>query len=215
MLETNTVRTELHRRWNFFIGQVAPEVNPLTNIAFTNLYARYSEQGRFYHTPVHILDCLHQLDEIRSSLADPLSVEAGLLGHDVIYDTRSHGNEAKSADYMYDILVSLGATPAFGERTKRIILATDHLATPPVTLDEMTAVDIDLSILGRDAETFDEYDRNIRKEYAWVPSGTYKEKREEVLGVFLNRGAIFHTTHFRNKYEQQARTNLERALTML
>jgi len=64
-----------------------------------------------------------------------------------------------------------------------LIMITQHSALPQ-THDEKVLVDIDLSILGESMEHFDEYDRQVRQEYAWVADDIFKEKRREVLGGF-------------------------------
>ena len=75
--------------------------------------------------------------------------------------------------------------------------------------------DIDLSILGREVKRFDEYEHQIRQEYAWVPELTFIEGRFAVLKKFLERESIYATDFFRQKYEAQARANMTRALRRL
>ena len=73
-------------------------------------------------------------------------------------------------------------------------------------------IDIDLSILGVDFNTFKKYDENIRKEYSWVPSIIYKRKRKKILQSFLNRNRIYFNNYFYDKYENQAKRNLNEIL---
>lgn len=95
-----------------------------------------------------------------------------------------------------------------------MILATRH-SSKPVTPDEALLLDIDLSILGSDETTFDEYDRSILAEYQWVPGQSYLQAREEVLASFVNRESLFHTAPFRRRCEESARKNIERAFERL
>ena len=76
-------------------------------------------------------------------------------------------------------------------------------------------VDIDLGILGQDAEQFAAYDQAIRREYHWVPEPQYRSGRAAVLRGFLARPNIYHTPTFRQRYEHQARCNLGAALRQL
>ena len=99
------------------------------------------------------------------------------------------------------------------ERIRRMILATVH-ATTAETPDAALLLDIDLSILGADEATFEEYDRAIRVEYEWVPDDVYRGARTAVLDGFLERDRIFRTAAFRGR-EGVARSNLERAIARL
>ena len=59
------------------------------------------------------------------------------------------------------------------------------------------------------------FDRAIREEYCWVPGFLYRRKRAEVLQGFLDRPAIYVTPALQERFETQARANLERALGRL
>jgi predicted metal-dependent HD superfamily phosphohydrolase len=170
--------------------------------------------GRHYHGPGHVLDCLDQARLCQAELEDVRAVEAAIWFHDVIYDPRRPDNEARSADRADECLRSMGEPAEFVARVHHLILDTRHTA-PPSTRDGEYLVDIDLSILGRDAEVFDVYDRAIRREYAHVPEEAYRSGRAGVLRSFLAREFIYHTKIFRDRYESQARANLSHALTRL
>jgi predicted metal-dependent HD superfamily phosphohydrolase len=90
-------------------------------------------------------------------------------------------------------------------------MTTRHDAVPSGA-DAESLVDVDLSILGAPPGRFDEYEQQIREEYAWVPDFVFRRKRAEILEGFLARPAIFSTAHFRSRYERQARENLARSL---
>ena len=81
-------------------------------------------------------------------------------------------------------------------------------------MDTKYLIDIDLSILGAASNIFKEYENNIRKEYKWVPKYIYQKERFEVLKSFLRRKHIFYTELFREKYEHQARTNINSVLSV-
>jgi predicted metal-dependent HD superfamily phosphohydrolase len=74
---------------------------------------------------------------------------------------------------------------------------------------------VDLSILGRDEQEFEDYQRRIRQEYAWVPEPLYRVGRARILSAFEKRDRIYLTEYFHDRYEAQARANLRRALTRL
>jgi predicted metal-dependent HD superfamily phosphohydrolase len=99
-------------------------------------------------------------------------------------------------------------------RVATLILATRH-TTLPEGPDEKLVCDIDLAILGRDSATFDEFERRIRREYAWVPEPIYRRERSAVLAGFLRRRTIYQLDPFRRRFEVVARANLERLIAEL
>ena len=68
---------------------------------------------------------------------------------------------------------------------------------------------------GNPAERFERYDKDVRKEYAWVPRFRYQEVRAQVLQSFLDRPRLYHGEHAVALLEAQARVNLAAALSRL
>jgi predicted metal-dependent HD superfamily phosphohydrolase len=93
-------------------------------------------------------------------------------------------------------------------------MATRHDAVPG-DIDAQVLVDIDLSILGAEEKRFDEYERQVREEYGWVPEPIYRDKRKAILESFLARATIYNTARFIERYEPRARANLARSLARL
>jgi predicted metal-dependent HD superfamily phosphohydrolase len=181
---------------------------------FARLAAAYAETGRAYHTAEHIRDCLAELDLTRSLAQHPDEVEAALWFHDAVYLPGASDNEEQSAELARTAL-SRGASPV--EVTSRIaalVLATRHM-TLPTTSDEQLICDIDLSVLGRQPAEFDDFERRIRQEYAWVPEPVYRRERTAMLSGFLRRHSIYQTDQFRLRYELSARANVNRMIAEL
>ena len=181
---------------------------------FLQVFYRYSEKHRFYHTPKHLLDCLNEFKGIEKLAKSPFVIASALWFHDVVYDPRAKDNETRSGDYMRRVLSNLGVSSQLVNSTNRIILVTNH-KTPIENIDEALTVDVDLSILGKSEEVFNDYNQNIRREYLRVPEDQYRAGRKQVLRSFLDRYQIYQTKQFRQKYEESARINLERALRNL
>lgn len=175
------------------------------------LLARYREPQRHYHTLQHLAECLALFDGAIGLARQPAAVELGLWFHDAIYDVKSSRNEEASADWAREVLLGAGVAAGFAERVHALVLATRHTAQPE-DADEQLLVDIDLSILGATRERFDEYERQIRAEYAFVPGFLFNLKRRQILRSFLDRPRIYATGHFHARLEQAARVNLTRAL---
>jgi predicted metal-dependent HD superfamily phosphohydrolase len=181
---------------------------------FDQLIARYSEPHRKYHTPQHLDECFTKFEELRTEAEHPEEVELALWFHDAIYDTKRQDNEEKSAQWARASASAANLSPAVAERICTLIMATRHNALPGST-DEKVLVDVDLSILGAAAGRFDEYENQVRDEYAWVPGIVFHAKRREILKGFLARSSIFNTRKFIEEYEAQARANLERSIKRL
>lgn len=176
---------------------------------FAQLMAAYAEPQRHYHTLQHLGECLALFDDARTLAAHPAEVELALWFHDAIYDIRGHDNERRSADWARDALRDAGAPTDAAQRVHDLVMATRHTAVPSGR-DEQLLVDIDLSILGAARARFDEYEQQIRKEYAYVPGFLFRRKRREILKGFLDRPAIYSTPHFHDMLEARARDNLRR-----
>ena len=181
---------------------------------FERLMACYAKPQRHYHTLRHLDECLDQLDALRGAAVRPAEVELALWFHDAVYDTRRHDNEARSVQWARDAMHAARVQDAVAQRVHDLIMVTRHDAQPH-DLDAKVMVDVDLSILGAITERFDEYERQIRAEYAWVPGVVFRATRRKLLQGFLARPSIFNTAPFVAAYEGRARANLQRALERL
>ena len=178
------------------------------------LIARYSEAHRKYHTLQHLEECFEKFDEVRALAEHPAEIELALWFHDAIYNVKRHDNEKKSADWARASALA-GGTPAEAcNRVHSLVMATRHKAVPRGT-DAELLVDVDLSILGAGPERFGQYEQQVREEYAWVPDFLFRRERSAILTEILARPRIYSTAHFRDRHEQQARSNLERSLKRL
>lgn len=178
------------------------------------LLAAWSEPQRRYHTLRHLGDCLG-LFELTSHLAThPAEVEMALWFHDAVYDLKARDNEARSAAWAEQALAAAGVASDVRQRVHALIMATCHAALP-ASDDARLLVDIDLSILGADQERFDEYEVQVRQEYAWVPGLLFRRKRREILQGFLARPRLYETDWFEQRLEAQARSNLQRSVRRL
>ena len=181
---------------------------------FARLEAAYADPARAYHTAGHIRDCLAQFDRCRRLAERPDEVEAAIWFHDAVYQPGASDNEDRSARLARTSLADAEASPEAARRIAELVLATQHLSIPRQP-DAALLCDIDLSILGRTPEVFDEFERRIRREYAWVPEPVYRSARTEILEGFLARRSIFQTDFFREGYEAPARANLTRVVKEL
>ncbi len=180
---------------------------------FDQLVVAYGEVGRYYHTDRHISQCLRHFQSFRHLAQQPGEIEVALWFHDAVYDSRRRDNEALSAEWAMRYLKAEGVESGVVNRIAAMILATKMHGTQDA--DTALLLDIDLGILGSSPEAFEAYDRAIRLEYAWVPEAEYRSGRAKVLQQFLDRPHLYQTPDCRDRYEAQARSNLERKIASL
>jgi len=188
--------------------------SPALRRLYGDVLDRYSEPHRHYHTSQHLAECFAKVQEIIALAEHPAEVNVGLWFHDAIYDTQRHDNEERSADWARSAARGLGASADSAERIHDLIMFTRH-AAEPVGIDAQVLVDADLSILGAQPARFQEYEAQVRREYAWVPEAMFRSTRARILREFLDRPHLYCTAHFRERYEAQARGNLRDSLRHL
>ena len=198
-------------RWRTLMHAMGLAANEAT---FASLLAAYRQPHRHYHTPRHIADCLHQFDTLRDAADQPHAIELAIWFHDAIYDPYRSDNEQASADWAMRFMRENGLPTALQGRVEALILATRHDA---IATDHDTAIliDIDLSILGSAADTYDIYRQAVRREYRWVPGPLFRRSRRAVLESFLRRDRIFLTDPFHASHEARARDNIGNELARL
>ena len=165
---------------------------------------RYSETHRHYHTLTHVghmLELLPDADE---------AVLAAVWFHDAIYDGVQ--NEERSAVLAREALTELGFDESSIVRTEELILATKS-HSPSTTAQEF--LDADLAILGSDPGRYRGYVAQVRKEYAHVPEPQFRAARHQILQSFLDRPRIYLTDAFYERFERQARENMQQEVAGL
>jgi predicted metal-dependent HD superfamily phosphohydrolase len=182
---------------------------------FNQLVAAYSERHRHYHTLQHLRECLAHCDAAGTLARRPAEVELALWFHDAVYDSQRDDNEERSADWAERSVLAAGCDPAGAARVRALVLATKGHIAPAEDIDTQLLVDIDLAILGTSPQRFDEYERQIRAEYAHVPQDAYRAGRSRVLQDFLDRPRIYVTAAYHDALEQPARANIGRTLAGL
>jgi predicted metal-dependent HD superfamily phosphohydrolase len=180
---------------------------PASAATRARLLASYREPARQYHTQQHLAECLGLFAEVAHLAQHPGAVAIALWFHDAIYIPQARDNEARSAAWAGAALRDAGADDTVVARVQAMIMATAHhgFADDP---DTALLIDIDLAILGAAPARFDEYERQVRAEYAAVPEVLYQQKRSALLARFLARPAIYTTPALHVRFEAQARANL-------
>lgn len=202
---------QFQQDWDEFSKRCAfPATHSVT--IFQQLLKAYSEPQRHYHSVQHIIECLKHLDEVRHLLQDAQGVELALWFHDVVYNPQSVQNEDDSALLMLQLCADLFPAKQLSKVANWIRATRLHSATDESDLQYL--LDIDLAILATDEMRFNEYEAQIRKEYAWVDATLYDVKRAEVLNNFYRAEMLFQTAYFQQKCESKAKQNLAKTLIL-
>lgn len=182
-----------------------------SNRVFERAVSAYGSPGRRYHTWQHALACVEELRTVQ--VVDGRTVFLALVFHDAIYVAGHADNERRSADLALAIL----GTDAACQQSElgaieRMILATrDHQkAGAGLDSDGQTMLDIDMSIVGADRQTYAWYATAIRDEY--VPAAATERRfrigRIEFLRRLGTMPHVFLTPEGRKRWETSARANL-------
>jgi len=180
----------------------------LINQFWLEIEKKYTEKGRHYHNLTHLENMFSELELANDRITSFTNISFSVFYHDVIYDASSKLNEEKSTEFAKLRLEKLGVNKIDIEEVYEQILATkSHQKSG--NYDTNYLLDVDLSILGKDIESYVKYTQQIRKEYSIYPDFLYKPGRRKVLHHFLELESIFKTEYFKAKYENQARKNIE------
>ncbi|MBW7676766.1 HD domain-containing protein [Chryseobacterium chendengshani] len=186
----------------------------LTDHLWTEIEKKYSGKGRHYHTLIHLENMFSELELVKDKILNFNTISFSVFYHDIIYDATSKLNEEKSADFAECRLQQIDVNETVtAEVTKQILATKSHQKSENGDINYL--LDADLSILGKNSQSYLNYTKEIRKEYSIYPDFLYKPGRKKVLQHFLELEGIFKTEYFREKYETQARRNIEFELKSL
>ncbi len=176
------------------------------------LVKQYSSSSRLYHNLQHLT---FMLDELEQCSCKPDNREAlifSIFYHDVIYKASKKDNELQSAIVLEKHLSKTDFK--YIQLCKESIHATkEHKKS--ANSDINLLLDLDLAILGQNAEKYTSYTQKIRKEYDLYPDFLYKPARRKAMIHFLKQKQIFKTVEFFDKYEKQARENIYNEIASL
>jgi len=177
-----------------------------------DLEKAYSKKSRHYHNLTHLKEMIESFEMYHDKLENPNEILFSIFYHDFVYSASKKDNELKSAEYALSILpenVNLNKKLVFDA-----ICATQQHQQNAIE-DINWLIDFDLKILAKDWEDYKIYFEQIRKEYRIYPDFLYKPGRAKALKHFLENEFIFQTEEFRGLYEDQARQNIEKEISLL
>ncbi|KFF14902.1 HD domain-containing protein [Flavobacterium hydatis] len=179
---------------------------------WSDLEKAYSSKSRHYHNLSHITDMILSFETYQDKLRNPDEILFSIFYHDYVYKSSKKDNELKSAEYTLSILPK---NISFNKQLVFDAICATQLHQHNEIEDINWLIDFDLKILARDWEDYQIYFEQIRKEYRIYPDFLYKPGRAKALKHFLENEYIFQTEEFRNLYEEKARMNIEKEISLL
>lgn len=183
----------------------------------------YLAPPRAYHHFGHVQEVLRHYRAIVEGPGwhRPIEIWLAVLYHDAVYVPGRSDNEIASARLAIEHIDRWwqGAGIDAGRVSDLILLTARHGALRAADAgggdageDARHFLDCDMAILGAPPAAFAEYDRAIAEEYRAVPRWLYRIKRRRFFRTLLASEWIFHSDFFRERFERQARDNLDAAL---
>lgn len=186
----------------------------LINTFWTEIKTNYTDRKRHYHTIRHLENIFKELCECYDDIDDWDTILFSLFYHDIIYNATQKNNEEKSADLAVRNLLKINYHTHRIDLCYQEIMATKSHSVSDI-YDVNLFTDADLSILGSTWQEYEQYYKQVRKEYSIYPDFLYNPGRKKVLQHFLDMENIFKTEFFKNKYENIARDNIYKELSLL
>jgi len=176
------------------------------------LLAAYGDPARGYHDVRHLAEVLDRLDQLSAAgvAFDAVPVRLAAWFHDGVYDGRPDAEE-RSAAWAERAL----ADTAYAAEVGRLVRTTKTHQPAADDPAGQALSDADLAILASERLRYDEYVGGVRRDYAHVSDADFAAGRAAVLAELAGRDALFHTTYARERWEPQARLNLDRELGRL
>lgn len=182
-------------------------------LIFDELIECYQSEKRYYHTLEHINSMLLLLERFKQEVRSYEKLFFATWFHDAIQGLDIDG-ETHSALMLMDRLEKIGVPYSILLGGYQLIIATKNHEWSGVQDVDMF-LDIDMSILGSDKDTYQKYASNVRKEYSSISDSDYAKGRSHFLQSLLKKDSIFLTEIFIERYEQRARENILEELKTL
>ena len=205
---------DLLRAWQALV--TARNAAPSARVAEIGraLLASWCEPYRSFHTITHLRYVLLRVDELAAHALDPNAVRLAAWYHDAIYHGRPD-DEENSARRAEIELSSLGLAPVLvGEVARLVRLTATHDPAPGDSNGE-TLSDADLASLASPPHRYAANTALVRAEYVHVPDDVFRVGRSRVVRALLDSPAVYRTPYAHERWEAQARANLNAELHSL
>ncbi len=203
-MNLNKIYTDLLLTLGFSENEIQQNWKDLENV--------YSKKSRHYHNLTHLEEMIASFEIYSNRLQNPNEILFSIFYHDFVYSASKKDNELKSAEYALGVL---GEKSSINKPLVFDAICATQLHAHNTNEDINWLIDFDLKILAKDWEDYKIYFEQIRKEYRIYPDFLYNPGRAKALKHFLEYEFIFQTNEFRVLYEDKARLNIEKEISLL
>lgn len=175
----------------------------------------YAAPGRHFHDVRHLADVLEALAALQraGNEFDPLPVTLAAWFRRSVYAGERDDDERSAVRAEEQLLPVTG--PELAQEVARLIRDTETLRPEPGDTAAAALCDAALCMLKGSPEQYDEYVRDVRREYPHLSDEEFRVGRTLVVEGLVERPRIYHSEHGCQEWEAAARANLERELTAL
>lgn len=174
----------------------------------------YTKEYRHYHTLEHLMHFYQELLEIKHQVKDWNTVLMAMFYHDIVFLPTRNDNEKSSCELAEVSLETVEIPQQTILKCQKMIMATKKHELSD-DLDTNFFTDADLSIIGSDEKTYNQYVEEIKLEYYYLSDESYRIGRSKIIKRLLKMDNLYKTPHFYDRYEVQARKNLNSELKSL
>ncbi|GIY25976.1 uncharacterized protein CDAR_166291 [Caerostris darwini] len=220
-VDDNEVNAYIYQKWLDLNADVETNIKEKW---WNTVKSYYASENRKYHTFVHLKRMFNHLDSLINEIENKNAISYAIFFHDVIYDARSQDNEEESVKLFNKFCTESGIlkNEELVSKVEELIMALKAHCTEEHKTEGLFGkddvhyfLDFDISILGSDVSEYKKYTQQIREEYSFLPKSKYNILRSKVLQLFLQIPTIYATQAFREKYEKQARSNIQTEIEWL
>ncbi|XP_066585302.1 uncharacterized protein [Prorops nasuta] len=191
---------------------------------FNKLKNAYSEERRVYHNLDSLCEKLGHYYQIKDNLKNPQALLLALFFQNFEYDPKALDGENKNLEHFISFMdeADVSSESELREEACALLKVVSTHSTEAHKVggafggeDAHYFLDLDMAVLGSPPESYAEYREHIRGEYLFLSEPMYIALRLKVLQNFLQIPNIFATKEFRDKYEEQARQNIQAEVELL
>ncbi|XP_075217318.1 uncharacterized protein LOC142322291 [Lycorma delicatula] len=191
---------------------------------FSKIIRAYADDQRHYQNVQNLEHKFKNFEMIKSSLKNKNAMALALFFHYYEYDPKLVDYFKKNIEHFtkFSDECKIPTESDLFKDVVKMLEAVDTHSTDEHKTDGVYGsddchyfLDLDIAILGSDPEHYADYATRVQREYSFLPSTMYQALRLKVLQNFLQIPNIYATKEFREKYENQARTNIKSEVNKL